>query len=104
MGYTALAWEYLERAQADPGDAERLIAMAECALLARHGDAALAEERLLAVHERGIVPREFWRVTLMRAYAALRRGDDVAARWQPGRSRRRLGWGRPSSRWSGNAR
>jgi ATP/maltotriose-dependent transcriptional regulator MalT len=77
-GHTALAWEYLERAQADPGDAERLIAMAECALLARHGDAALAEERLLAVHDHGIVPREFWRVTLLRAYAALRRGDPVA--------------------------
>jgi len=76
--HTALAWEYLERAQADPGDAARLIAMAECALLARHGDAALAEERLLAVPDRGIVPREFWRVTLLRAYAALRRGDQVA--------------------------
>jgi DNA-binding SARP family transcriptional activator len=78
VGHTALAWDYLERAQADPGDAERLIAMAECALLARHGDAALAEERLLAVYNRGIVPREFWRVTLLRAYAALRRGDQVA--------------------------
>jgi DNA-binding SARP family transcriptional activator len=78
VGHTALAWEYLERAQADPGDAERLIAMAECALLARHGDAALAEERLLAVHDHGIVPREFWRVTLLRAYAALRRGDQSA--------------------------
>jgi DNA-binding SARP family transcriptional activator len=78
VGHTALAWEYLERAQADPGDAERLIAMAECALLARHGDAALAEERLLAVYDHGIVPREFWRVTLLRAYAALRRGDQVA--------------------------
>ncbi len=73
-----LAWEYLERAQADPGDAERMIAMAECALLARHGDPALAEERLVAVYDRGIVPREFWRVTLLRAYAALRRGDASA--------------------------
>ncbi|HUA49137.1 MAG TPA: BTAD domain-containing putative transcriptional regulator [Solirubrobacteraceae bacterium] len=75
VGHTALAWEYLERAQADPGDAERLIAMAECALLARHGDPAQAEERLLAVYDHGIVPREFWRVTLLRGYAALRRGD-----------------------------
>jgi DNA-binding SARP family transcriptional activator len=78
VGHTALAWEYLERAQADPGDAERLIAMAECALLARHGDPACAEEQLLAVYDHGIVPREFWRVTLLRAYAALRRGDPVA--------------------------
>jgi DNA-binding SARP family transcriptional activator len=73
-----LAWQYLERAQADPGDAARMIAMAECALLARHGDPALAEERLVAVYDRGIVPREFWRVTLLRAYAALRRGDASA--------------------------
>jgi ATP/maltotriose-dependent transcriptional regulator MalT len=78
IGHTALAWEYLERAQADPGDAERLIAMAECALLARHGDPYLAEERLAAVYDHGIVPREFWRVTLLRAYAALRRGDQIA--------------------------
>jgi DNA-binding SARP family transcriptional activator len=77
-GHAALAWEYLERAQADPGDAERMIAMAECALLARFGDPALAEERLRTVYERGIVPREFWRVTLLRAYAALRRGDQAA--------------------------
>ena len=78
-GHAALAWEYLERAQADPGDAERLIAMAECALLARFGDPELAEERLRAVRDHGIVPREFWRVTLLRAYAALRRGDASAA-------------------------
>jgi DNA-binding SARP family transcriptional activator len=75
VGHTALAWDYLKRAQADPGDAERMIAMAECALLARYGDPGLAEERLGSVYDRGIVPREFWRVTLLRAYAALRRGD-----------------------------
>ena len=78
VGHTALAWEYLERAQADPGDAQRMIAMTECALLARYGDPELAEERLCAVYDRGIVPREFWRVTLLRANAALRRGDPGA--------------------------
>jgi LuxR family transcriptional regulator, maltose regulon positive regulatory protein len=78
VGHTALAREYLGRAQADPQDAERLIAMAECALLARHGDPALAEERLAVVHRRGIYPRERWRVTLLRAYAAWRRGDPAA--------------------------
>jgi LuxR family transcriptional regulator, maltose regulon positive regulatory protein len=77
-GHTALAWEYLGRAQADPQDAEGLIAMAECALLARHGDPALAEERLAVVHRRGIYPRERWRVTLLRACAAWRRGDLAA--------------------------
>jgi DNA-binding SARP family transcriptional activator len=78
VGHTALAWEYLERAQADPQNAEQLIAMAECALLARHGDPALAEERLAVVHRHGIYPRERWRVTLLRACAAWRRGDPAA--------------------------
>jgi DNA-binding SARP family transcriptional activator len=78
VGHTALAWEYLERAQADPQDAGALIAMAECALLARHGDPALAEERLAVVHRQGIYPRERWRVTLLRACAAWRRGDPAA--------------------------
>lgn len=78
VGHTALAWEYLERAQADPQDAGALIAMAECALLARHGDPALAEERLAVVHRHGIYPRERWRVTLLRACAAWRRGDPAA--------------------------
>jgi LuxR family transcriptional regulator, maltose regulon positive regulatory protein len=78
VGYTALAWEYLERAQADPQDAGGLIAMAECALLARHGDPALAGERLAVVHRHGIYPRERWRVTLLRACAAWRRGDPAA--------------------------
>ncbi len=77
-GHTALAWECLERAQADPQDAEGLIAIAECALLARHGDPALAKERLAVVHRHGIYPRERWRVTLLRAYAAWRRGGPAA--------------------------
>ena len=75
VGHTASAWECLERARTDPQDAGRLIAMSECALLARHGDAVLAEERLAVVHKQGIYPRERWRVTLLRAYAAWRRGD-----------------------------
>ena len=78
VGHTALAWECLERAQADPQNAEGLIAMAECALLARHGDPVLAEQRLGVVHRHGIYPRERWRVTLLRACAALRRGDPAA--------------------------
>jgi DNA-binding SARP family transcriptional activator/ATP/maltotriose-dependent transcriptional regulator MalT len=78
VGHTALAWEYLERARAHPQDAEALIAMAECALLARHGDPVLAEEKLAVVHRHGIFPRERWRVTLLRACAAWRRGDPAA--------------------------
>lgn len=75
VGHTALAWEYLERANAEVGDAEAFIAMAECALLARHGDPAVAEDRLVVVHRHGLVKREHWRVTLLRAFAALRRGE-----------------------------
>ncbi len=75
VGYAALAWEYLLRAKETPGDAQPLIAMAECALLARHGDPELAQVRLAEVHSQGIAPREHWRVTLFAACAALRRGD-----------------------------
>jgi ATP/maltotriose-dependent transcriptional regulator MalT len=78
VGHTALAADYLARAQANPHDAHRLIAMSECALDARHGDPELAEERLLIVHRQGIAPQELWRVTLLRAYAASRRGDSRA--------------------------
>jgi DNA-binding SARP family transcriptional activator len=78
VGYAPLAHERLARAQADPERAEAWIAMSECALLARHGDPELAEERLALVRCRGIFPREYWRVTLLRAYAAWRRGERSA--------------------------
>ena len=79
VGLTALAWDYLARAQDDPQDAERLIAMAECALEARHGDPVRAQALLERVHCRGIAPREHWRVTLLRATAASRRGASTEA-------------------------
>jgi ATP/maltotriose-dependent transcriptional regulator MalT len=80
VGHSALASDYLGRAQADPQDGEPVIAMAEAALLARHGDPCLAEERLLAAPGRRVDPREYWRITLLRAYAAFRRGErDVGA-------------------------
>ena len=79
VGQTPLAWDYLARADEDPQSSERLIEMARCALLARFGDPDLAEEKLLEVKRHGIFPREFWRVTLLRAYAAWRRGDRSAA-------------------------
>jgi DNA-binding SARP family transcriptional activator len=78
VGHSALAVEYLRRAQENPLDGEPIIAMAEAALLARHGDPHLAEERLLAAPGHRIDPREYWRVTLLRAYAAFRRGDQNA--------------------------
>ena len=78
VGHIALASECLRRAQVNPLSYERMIAMAEGALLARHGDPELAEQRLAVVHLHGIYPRERWRVTLLRAYAAWRRGDPAA--------------------------
>ena len=75
VGEPSLAWEYLERALADPVDGEPLIAMAEAALLARHGDPERAERCLAAVFTHRVDPRERWRVTLFMGYAAFRRGD-----------------------------
>jgi DNA-binding SARP family transcriptional activator len=79
VGLTALAWDYLDRAQRDPQDAERLIAMAECALEARHGNPVRAQALLEHVHRHGIAPREYWRLTLLRAAAAWRRGASAEA-------------------------
>ncbi|HTX01697.1 MAG TPA: hypothetical protein VMD59_23140, partial [Acidimicrobiales bacterium] len=79
VGHVALAREYLARVQAEPKDAGHLVALAEGALEARHGDPGAAEEHLLAASRRRIDPREQWRVTLLRAYAAYRRGEDGAA-------------------------
>jgi ATP/maltotriose-dependent transcriptional regulator MalT/DNA-binding SARP family transcriptional activator len=78
VGHSALAVEYLSRAQDNPQDGEPLIVMAEAALLARHGDPDLAEEKLLAAPGHRIDLREYWRVTLLRAYAAFRRGNQNA--------------------------
>jgi DNA-binding SARP family transcriptional activator len=77
-GHTVLALDYLHRAQDDPQDAEPVIAMSEAALLARHGDPRLAGEKLLAAPGHQIAPREYWRITLLRAYAAFRRGEPDA--------------------------
>lgn len=75
VGETTMAWEYLARALADPKDGEPVIAMAEAALLARHGDPAQAQARLAAVFTHRVDPRERWRTTLFSAYAAFRRGE-----------------------------
>lgn len=79
VGHTALAWDYLGRARSEPKDAGYLVALAGAALEARHGDPAQAEADLVAASEQPIDKREHWRVTLLRAFAALRRGDHVSA-------------------------
>jgi ATP/maltotriose-dependent transcriptional regulator MalT/DNA-binding SARP family transcriptional activator len=78
VGEIALADAHLAEAKANPGDAGHLVAMGEASLLARHGDPELAEAALLAAPGAGVDPREYWRVDLLRAYAAFRRGDPSA--------------------------
>ncbi|HEY2355640.1 MAG TPA: BTAD domain-containing putative transcriptional regulator [Gaiellaceae bacterium] len=79
VGQQALAQEHLARARDDPKDARHLVDLAEAVLEARHGDPFAAEERLLGLGEGRVDQRERWRVVLMRAYAAFRRGDGAAA-------------------------
>jgi DNA-binding SARP family transcriptional activator len=81
VGEIALGSEYLARARAAPATHDdHLIDLAEAALLARHGDPERAEVSLLALLAGSRVgAREEWRITLLRAVAALRRGDRRAA-------------------------
>ncbi|HLK45878.1 MAG TPA: BTAD domain-containing putative transcriptional regulator [Acidimicrobiales bacterium] len=78
VGYPAQAQEYLSRSKDEPHRADRWTALAECALAARHGDPAVAEELASTVHRHGLFPKEEWRVTLLRAHARARRGDASA--------------------------
>lgn len=78
VGHNALAREYLGRAQAEPKNAGHMVAVAAAALEARHGD-PVAAEALLARASQGTDRRERWRLTLLGAYAALRRGEHGTA-------------------------
>lgn len=78
VGDAATALEHLERGLADPQDAGHLLAMSEAVVLAKYGDPQRAEQVLLAAPEAGVPPRESWRISLMRALAAFRRGDRSA--------------------------
>ena len=79
VGHVALAREYLARVKEQPKDAGHLVALSEAAIEARHGDPALAEELLLLAARGRIDPREYWRVTMLRSFAAFRRGEDAIA-------------------------
>jgi hypothetical protein len=70
-----LAVEYLGRAETSPKVGGHLLALAAAALEARHGDPVLAERRLVALAQQRLDPREQWRATLLRAFAAFRRGE-----------------------------
>ncbi|HXW80992.1 MAG TPA: BTAD domain-containing putative transcriptional regulator, partial [Acidimicrobiales bacterium] len=79
VGHTALAHEYLARVKTEPKDAPHLVALADAVVEARHGDPEVAEARLLAVSQQRLDPREQWRASLLRAFAAFRGGQDGIA-------------------------
>jgi DNA-binding SARP family transcriptional activator/ATP/maltotriose-dependent transcriptional regulator MalT len=79
VGEEGLAWEYLARAEARHPQAERACALVRAVLTARFGDPREAEERLAGLAaEPHLEPRERWRLELLRALAARRRGDPEA--------------------------
>lgn len=79
VGHVALAADYLVRAKGSPADAVHLVALADAALEARHGDPMRAEAKLTGLIEQRVDRREEWRVTLLRAFAAFRRGEHEQA-------------------------
>lgn len=79
VGELAPATEYLSRAKKHKKDAAHLVDLAEAILEARHGDPVVAEDRLRGLLDGRVDLRERWRVNLLRAYTALRRGDGGAA-------------------------
>jgi DNA-binding SARP family transcriptional activator len=80
VGETTTARRYRRRAKERKAQSRPAVLSAEAALEARTGDPARAEvllSELLALGQ--VEARDRWRITLLRAFAALRRGDDSAA-------------------------
>jgi ATP/maltotriose-dependent transcriptional regulator MalT/DNA-binding SARP family transcriptional activator len=76
VGRTDLAAAYAERAIHRREESPAIINRALAAVAARSGDPFEAERALTdAATLYRLEPRERWRITLLRAYAALRRGD-----------------------------
>ena len=73
------AWSYLARAEGRHPQAEAACRLARATLTARYGDAAEAERLLSALAaDPRLEPRERWRIELLRALAARRKGDPEA--------------------------
>jgi DNA-binding SARP family transcriptional activator/ATP/maltotriose-dependent transcriptional regulator MalT len=80
VGQHTQAWGFLERARAEAGGPTLATRIARAVLHARAGDPDEAEVHLAALTDEPLVePRERWRLTLLRAAAAERRGDRAAA-------------------------
>ncbi|HEY6492358.1 MAG TPA: BTAD domain-containing putative transcriptional regulator, partial [Trebonia sp.] len=76
VGYHDQALQYLDRARFESGPRTFEIERATAAVMARGGDPEEAERRLTALDgSPWCEPRERWRVQLLRALAAGRRGD-----------------------------
>ena len=76
VGYRDLAMQYLDRAQLQSEHEDFEVERATATIMARSGDPDEAERRLLALAASPwCEPIERWRVQLLRAYAAGRRGD-----------------------------
>ncbi len=79
VGNTNLATAYTQRALVRRDESPGVIDRALAAVAARSGDPSEAERSLCAATTLyRIEPRELWRITLLRAFAALRRGDPRA--------------------------
>jgi len=79
VGYRDLARQYLDRATLQSEHEDFEVERATATIMARSGDPADAERRLLALAASPwCEPIERWRVQLLRALAAARRGDPAA--------------------------
>jgi LuxR family transcriptional regulator, maltose regulon positive regulatory protein len=79
VGYHDLAMQYLDRARLQSEHEDFEVERAAAAVMARSGDPEEAERRLLALaRSPWCEPIERWRVQLLRALAAGRRGDPAA--------------------------
>ncbi len=80
VGYRDLALQYLDRARLQSEHEDFEVERATATVMARSGDPEEAERRLLALAASPwCEPVERWRVQLLRALAAWRRGDPAAA-------------------------
>ena len=76
VGYRDQALQYLDQARLQSGHDDFAVERATAAVMARSGDPEEAERRLRALAASPwCEPRELWRVQLLRALAAGRRGD-----------------------------
>jgi len=81
VGYRDLAQEYLDRAVLQSEHEDFEVERATALIMARSGDPEKAERRLLALAASPwCEPSERWRIQLLRALAAGRRGDSAATR------------------------